>query len=237
MSGPDRLLRRARSLIARPGAWIEARGLGYVLRPSEDRRIRVLLSFDEAVFRALAADPGLAARRGGWCARRSEGDRPSPEPGRPGLLPGERMLMRPDGRLEARAVNLGESPIAWLARRSDADGRPFLTPAQVAAGERLRAEAETALKGASVTMRWDALPRSGGGSAARVEPSDRALSAARRVEAALAACGARRAMVERICIHGTSLQLAERGLGLKRREGKLMLTAGLDLLARHYRIG
>lgn len=229
---------RARTLLARPGSWIEASGTGYALRLAPDRRSRVHLTLDEAAFRELIAAPGLVMRPdGGWTLRRTTRSPAMPEPGRPGQIIAERPVMQPDGCLSARPANLGESPLAWLARRRDADGRPFLTPAQLAAGERLRAEAETALKGPSVTMRWDALPHAGGGSAARVEPSDRALSAARRVETALAACGLRRQMVEQICIHCTSLQLAERGLGLKKREGKRLLIAGLDLLARHYRIG
>lgn len=228
---------RARILLARPGSWLEAAGAGYALRLAPDRRSRVHLTLDEGAFRDLIATPGLVARReGGWTLRRASSPRTAPEPGRPGMIIGERAVMQPDGRLSPRPANLGESPLAWLARRKDADGKPFLTPAQLAAGERLRAEAETALKGPSTTMRWDALPRSGAGSAARVEPSDYALGAARRVEAALVACGVRRAMVERICIHGTSLQLAERGLGLKKREGKRLLIAGLDLLVRHYRL-
>jgi DNA-directed RNA polymerase specialized sigma24 family protein len=85
-------------------------------------------------------------------------------------------------------------------------------------------------------MRWDALPtsRSGGG-AKRVEPGDRALSASARVQAALDACGPRlRAMVEQVCIHGTSLQLAEQALSLRRRQGKTLLKQGLQALAEHY---
>lgn len=229
---------RARILLARPGAWLAATGADYALRLSPQRGARVHLTLDEAAFRALIAAPGLLVRpEGGWTLGRLPVASPAPEPGRPGLIMGERPVMQPDGRPLSRPANLGESPLAWLARRKDADGKPFLTAAQTAAGERLRAEAEAALKGPSVTMRWDALPRSGAGSAARVEPSDRALSAARRVETALAACGVRRAIVEQICIHGTSLQLAERGLCLRRREGKRVLIAGLDLLAQHYRIG
>ena len=229
---------RARTLLSRPGTWLAASGAGYALRLTPHRGARVHLTLDEAAFRDLIAAPGLVVRPGGgWILRRPPADSALPEPGRPGLIAGERPVMQPDGRLSPRPANLGESPLAWLARRRGADGRPFLTPAQTAAGERLRAEAEAALKGPSVTMRWDALPRAGGGSAARIEPSDRALSAARRVEKALAACGLRRAIVEQICIHGTSLQLVERGLGLRRREGKRLLIAGLDLLAQHYRIG
>lgn len=232
----DRRLPRIRGLLARPGAWVDQVEDDYALRLGPTRRDRVHLTFDEAAFRALIAAPGLAVRPGGgWTMRMVKAAADGPAPGRPGVIEGERALMEADGRVTARRANLGESPIAWLARRQDAAGRPWLSPAQVAAGERLRAEAETALRGPSLTMRWDALPRSGGGSSARVEPTDRALSAAARVEAALTACGPRlRRIVEQICIHGSSLKLAEEGLGLRRRQGKILLKQGLQALATHY---
>jgi len=243
MSLPQkRMLERARSLLDRPGAWLDQSGGAYPLRLGGDRRGRVVLTLDEAAFRALVERPGLRRRDGGgWLPRptpaRNTSLSPS-SPGRPGVIEGERPVMEPDGRLTTRRANLGESPVAWLARRKDASGRPWLTPAEVAAGERLRADGEIALSGPSLTMRWDALPRSGGGSSARVEPGDRALSASARVEAALSACGPRlRALVERVCIHGTSLQLAEQDLSLRRRQGKTVLKQGLQALADHYRIG
>lgn len=240
----SRMLERARSLLDRPGAWLDQSGGAYPLRLGGDRRGRVVLTLDEAAFRALIERPGLRRRDGGgWLARpapaRHTALSPAPPPGRPGLIEGERPVMEADGRLATRRANLGESPVAWLARRKDASGRPWLSPAEVAAGERLRREAETALSGPSLTMRWDALPRTGsGGASARVEPGDRALSAAARVEAALSACGPRlRALVERVCIHGTSLQLAEQDLSLRRRQGKTVLKQGLQALAEHYGIG
>ena len=239
----SRALERARSLLDRPGAWLDQSGAAYPLRLGGDRRGRVLLTLDEAAFRALVERPGLRRREGGgWLPRPRPATNtslsPNPPPGRPGLIEGERAVMEADGRLTTRRANLGESPVAWLARRKDASGRPWLSPAEVAAGERLRAEAEIALSGPSLTMRWDALPRAGGGSSARVEPTDRALSASARVEAALTACGLRlRAMVEQVCIHGTSLQLAEEALCLRRRQGKTVLKQGLQALAEHYGIG
>lgn len=242
----SRTLERARALLDRPGAWLDQSGAAYPLRLGGDRRGRVVLTLDETAFRALVERPGLRRRDGGgWLPRPtpaantslSPGLAPSP-PGRPGLIEGERAVMEADGRLTTRRANLGESPVAWLARRKDASGRPWLTPAEVAAGERLRLDGEIALSGPSLTMRWDALPRAGGGSSARVEPSDRALSASARVEAALAACGPRlRALVERVCIHGASLQLAEQDLSLRRRQGKTVLKQGLQALAEHYGIG
>ena len=41
---------------------------------------------------------------------------------------------------EAPAINLDESPLAWLVRRKDKDGKPMLSEAEVNAGERLRAD-------------------------------------------------------------------------------------------------
>jgi hypothetical protein len=229
---------RARRMLVRPGAWIDQQDGRYLVRVGGDRRSRISLTLDEAEFRALIADPGLRTRpNGGWTAR-SVAEASGAAPGRPGLLIGEQMVMEGDGRLIARAANLGESPIAWLARRRDPSGRPWLTPAEVAAGERLRQDGESAASGPSVTMRWDALPRSGGGSAARVEPGDRAISAAARVEAALQAVSPRvRAFVIHVCLRSSSLQLAERELGLRRRQGKTLLKQGLQALAEHYGIG
>ena len=230
---------RVRRLLEQPGAWLEAAPGGYAVRRSGDRRSRVALVISEAEFRALIADPGLRPREGGGWSPRRPGPRPpdAPPPGRPGVVPGERLVAEVDGRLTSRPANLGGSAIAWLAARRNARGESFLAPAEVAAAERLSFDAETALRGPSLTMRWDALPRSGGGSAARAEPGDRALAAARRVEEALAACGPARALIEHICIRASALQAAEQDLGLKRREGKALLREGLRALAVHYRIG
>jgi hypothetical protein len=235
----SRTVERARRLLERPGAWLATEGGGYALRLGPDRRARVNLTLSEAEFRALVERPGLRGRaEGGWTMRPASPDKDGPAPGRPGVIEGCRTLVQADGRLVAQPANLGESPVAWLARRKDASGRPWLTPAEAAAGERLRADAERAATGSSLTMRWDALPRAAAGTAARVEPSDRVLSAARRVENALIAVGPRlRPIVSRICVHGDSLKLAETGLGLRRRQGKTLLKQGLQALAEHYGIG
>ncbi len=230
---------RARRLLARRGGWLEAVPDGYGVRPGGDRRSRIVLVLDEADFRRLVETPGLRRRPGGgWVARTAPPDRSeAPEPGRPGLIEGARTVMETDGRPVQRRANLGQSAVAWLAQRRDADGKPWLEAAQVAAAARLGLDAEMAARGPSLTLRWDALPRAGGGSAVRAEPGDPAMAAGRRVEAALAACGNARAMVEAICLRSTALQAAERDLGLRRREGKRMLQAGLAAVALHYRIG
>jgi hypothetical protein len=229
---------RARRMLARPGAWIDHQDGRYPVRVGGDRRSRISLTLGETDFLALVAEPGLKVRaNGGWTARPTP--RPDgPAPGRPGQVLGEQAVIEDDGRLVLRPANLGESPIAWLARRRDASGRPWLTSAEIAAGERLRRDGEQAASGPSLTMRWDALPRSGAGSAARVEPSDRALSAAARVEAALQSISPRvRGFVVLVCLRSSSLQLAERELGLRRRQGKTLLKQGLQALAEHYGLG
>lgn len=233
-------LARARRILARTNSWIEAVEGGYALRAGSDRRARVVLTVDETVFRDLVETLGLRARpSGGWMARRDGGERPTPEPGRPGVIEGERTVMDADGREARRRANLAQHPVDWLARRRGPDGRPWLGPAEVAAARRLALEAETALKGPSLTMRWDALPRAGAGGGptrGRREPTGPALFAAVRVEAALAACGPARAMVEQVCVRATALQAAEQAMGLRRRTGKALLRQGLEALARHYRL-
>ena len=230
---------RARRVLARRGGWIEPVPGGYGLRPAGDRRGRVVQIVDEAGFRELVDSPGLRRRHGGgWVARTTAPDREvTPEPGRPGLIEGSRSVMLDDGKPAQRRANLGQSAVAWLAQRKTADGQPWLGAAHVAAAARLGLDAEMAACGPSLTLRWDALPRAGGGSAARSEPGDPAMAAARRVEAALFACGPARPMIEAICIRASALQAAERDLGLRRREGKLLLLQGLGALAAHYRIG
>ena len=238
MSG-DHGLERARRLLALPTGWLETAGAGYALRTGRDRRARVMLTLDEADFRALIAEPGLKPRPGGgWIARQAAGAAtPAPGPGCPGVIEGRRTLMSPQGRPVEHRANVATSTVAWLAGRADADGRPWLSRAEVAAAEQLGREAEAALSGPGITMRWDALPRAGaGGGAHRSPPGDRAMAAARRMEAALSACGPARTMVEQVCLRATPLQAAEQSLGLRRRTGKALLKQGLFALARHYRL-
>ena len=234
----DEPLMRVRRMLAR-GGWIEATPEGYGVRNGGDRRRRILLTLGESGFRRLIADPGLRPRPGGgWSARPAYDQAEPPPPGRPGRIDGERTVMEGDGRATGRRANLGQSAIAWLAHRAGPDGRPWLQAAQIAAAVRLAADAEAASRGPSLTMRWDALPRAGsGGSAARAEPGDAAMAAAARVAAALKACGSAASLVEAICIRASALQAAERDLGLRRREGRRLLEAGLAALAAHYRLG
>lgn len=234
---PD--LRRARGLLARPGAWIDQRQDGaYPVRLSPDRRGRVVMRLDEAALTLLIARPGLRPRPGGGWIASAERVSPPDQAGRPGVIDGHRMVILPDGRSVERRANLGQCPLVWLSRRCDPHGRPYINPVERAAGERLRQDAERVMRGRSVTMRWDALPRASAGSTRCADPGASGLSASRRVALALASVTpAARGLVERVCLGHSGLQAAEAELGLRRREGRLLLKRGLAELARHYRIG
>jgi hypothetical protein len=225
----ERLAARAERLLRRPGALIEVLGLGYVVRFAPRRR--AMLTVDEAAFRALARDGALAARReGGWRLIKPMAP-PMPPPGRPGVIEGERVVIEGSGEHVVLKANLGESPLAWLARRGG------LEPVEVAAGERLREDFQRAGSVGRLTMDWDAQPRSTGGGGPRLDPALRARVAKDRIAAALAEVGpGLREMLERVCLAETALQVAERELALPRRSGKTVLKLALQRLAVHYRM-
>lgn len=228
---------RALRALARPGAWLDAAGEGaYAVRLSHDRRRRPALHIDEPTFAALARDPGLRTRsEGGWRLARLPVSPPSPPPGRPSLIEGRRLITDPDGRRVERTANLGESPIAWLARRRDSRGEAWLTLVEVAAAENLRDDFVIAGTVGRLTMAWDAGPRARGGRGPGVEPAEKARAAKDRIARAMAEVGpGLREILEHVCFAGTALDAAERSLGLPRRSGKAVLKLALGRLAHHY---
>src|SRR5690606_1423170 len=100
-----RLAVRAAELLARPGAWLEADGDGWVVRLGGDRRRRPALRLGEAAHTALVAAYGLARRAGGgWrLARGADAGVPA---ARPGVIPGAREVVEADGLRVLRAANL-----------------------------------------------------------------------------------------------------------------------------------
>lgn len=140
------------------------------------------------------------------------------------------------GRRSGRSVtvNLAESPLTWLRARGYLDARQF------EAGERLRADYETAALGPRVTMRWDAGPRTGGrrGPPETLDPTLAQIAARRRFDAAVAAPGPGLSdILWRVVCAGEGLAMAEKTLGWPSRAGKLVLTFALDRVADHYRLG
>lgn len=126
-------------------------------------------------------------------------------------------------------VNLAESPLAWLARRG------HISPAQLLASERLRADFHHAQLGPRVTMRWDPLPARAGGQGGAPDPSGGQIAAKHRFEAGVAACGPGLSDIAwRVICQGEGLEAAERALGWPVRAGKLVLQLALDRLVSHY---
>ena len=142
-------------------------------------------------------------------------------------------IPQPSGARRGRTVtvNLAESPLGWLRARGHVDAR------QYEAGERLRADWETAQLAPRVTMRWDAAATPGGSGAPGIDPTTAQLGAKRRFEAAVAAAGPGLSdMLWRVACAGEGLEAAERALGWPKRSGKLVLGLALDRVAAHYGI-
>lgn len=142
----------------------------------------------------------------------------------------------PDGRASRRrsvTVNVAESPLSWLKARG------LISERQFAAGERLRADYETASLGPSVTMRWDATPSGRGRRAApeALDPTLAQLAAKRRFDAAMAAAGPGLSdVLWRVVCAGEGLPAAEKTLGWPARAGKLVLGLALNRVAEWMRL-
>ena len=125
-------------------------------------------------------------------------------------------------------VNLAESPLTWLHARG------HLSDAEFLAGERLRADWETAQLAPGVTMRWDPVG-TGRGNDGGLTPGERQLAARARFDAAVAAAGTGLAdVLWRVVCAGESLPDAERALAWPARSGKLVLRLALDRVADFY---
>lgn len=128
-------------------------------------------------------------------------------------------------------VNLGESPLGWLHARGHLSDRQF------AAGERLRADWETAQLAPNITMRWDPVRVKGTGGDRGLSQSERQLAARQRFDAAAQAAGPGLAdVLWRVVCAGESLPDAEKSLEWPVRSGKLVLKLALDRVADYYRV-
>lgn len=139
----------------------------------------------------------------------------------------------------APLVNPLESPLAWLRRRKDKDGRPLISAAEFEAGERLRADFTFGQLAPSVTQRWspvggsDGRPRAAAGGV--LDLADNTLAARERVHRALAAVGPELSgILIDVCCHLRGLEDAERAQGWPLRSAKVVLQLSLQRLARHY---
>ena len=131
-----------------------------------------------------------------------------------------------DGRLQAVVINTAENPVTWLMARG------LISVRQFEAGERLRADYETAALGQRVTMRWETRID---GKASGLDPTTAQIAAKRRFDGANSALGAGLSDIAwRVICNGEGLAAAERGLGWPARSGKLVLGFALERLADHF---
>jgi hypothetical protein len=146
-------------------------------------------------------------------------------------------VAEPGARPRKMRVNLAESPLAVLGRRKGSDGKPFLTPDLVQAGERLREDFERAQMGPRVGQNWDRFLTGGdrGGFLSDSGLAEGPREARRRVSDALDDLGPGLSdVVLRVCCFLEGLESAEKRLGWSARSGKVVLKIGLQRLLRHY---
>ena len=152
-------------------------------------------------------------------------------------LAGERRVANPvTGEIETIRVNLGESPLGWLARRKDAKGVGLLTSEEVEAGERLREDFEMAQIGPKIAQDWSRFlaPVDGPSGPGRI-PSEGPMFARERFGKAAAALGPGLADAAiRICCFHEGLEATERRMGWSARSAKVVLKLALQRLVEHY---
>lgn len=139
----------------------------------------------------------------------------------------------------APSIDLKESPLAWLARRQRATGEPLISPAQLAAGERFRADFWFAGLSPRVTSSWSANGSAGrsrkSGGYCPAEQTDAMIGARERVRRALEAVGPELSgILIDVCGHLKGLEQAERDADWPKRTAKVVLDLALNSLARHY---
>ncbi len=151
-------------------------------------------------------------------------------------IPGARAMVE-DGKVVEQQVNLGETPLGWLARRKGSDGKSFLAPEEFAAGERLREDFERAQMGPRVAQDWSRFltPRDASSSGAGRSPSEGPTEARRKLAEALEALGpGLNDVALRACCFLEGLEATERRMGWSARSGKVVLKIALQRLAEHY---
>lgn len=144
-----------------------------------------------------------------------------------------------DGKDICLDVNEGETPLGWLRRRRGSNGRPLVSAAQFAAGEKLRRDFTLAHMTPRVTTDWSMAM--GTNASSRAAPRDRAeipemvIAARQRVGQAMASVGpGLNDALLMVCCHLEGLEEAERKFGWPQRSGKVVLLLALDRLVAHY---
>jgi len=142
-----------------------------------------------------------------------------------------------DAGAHSVVVNHDESPLAWLRRRRDRDGRPMVDAPSFAAGERLRSDFTRGQMMPRVTANWTAAVavsgRAGGNAAGDL--TEVAIAARHRVERAVEAVGPELAgVLIDFCCFLKGLEAIEAERRWPPRSAKVALKIALAALARHY---
>jgi hypothetical protein len=158
-----------------------------------------------------------------------------------GTATGSRDRAYPIARGERPRISRDESPLAWLRRRSDKQGRPLISSHEFEAGERLRRDFWFAQMTPRVTASWSktapARRNRRAAPSAGQDLADHVIAARERVRMALAAVGPELAgVLIDVCCHLQGLEHTERAAGWPQRAGKVILQLALQRLARHYGI-
>jgi hypothetical protein len=212
-----------RNAFARPIATIAvgllayARRQGWLEEAEDGARLRLTSAGARALRRARSG-AGSEPSRG---LHKESGATPA---GRPAVAPG-------GGRQD--------SPLQWLRRRKDKDGRPLISEAQFTAGERLATDYWRAQLTQRVTADWSATATSRrerrGVPGAGMELADSVVAARERVARALRAVGPELASVlVDVCCLEMGLQAAGRENAWPQRTTRIVLDLALKSLARHY---
>jgi hypothetical protein len=219
----------------------------YGVFPQGDRRRRPIARLPrDCVVRLISTGALRPVRENDTVALTDEGralvrrlDRAAPDSFRAQHMDLAPQVKQDDGDEDVPCqVNLAESPLAWLARRTGRNGDPLISSRELMAGERLRADFHRARFIGRVTSDWTAPPR---GSSARgpgrgqLEPAEAVIAARDRIARAMRDVGpALDRLLSAVCLEGRGLDDVERGFGWPRRSGKVVLKIALARLADHY---
>lgn len=165
-------------------------------------------------------------------------EEPSPFTTQHQLCGARRIANIQTGEIETVSVNLGESPLGWLAKRKNAKGEALLTADEVEAGERLREDFEMAQVGPKVGQDWSRFLTGGGKpTGSGRAPSEGPMFARERVAKAVDTLGPGLSDVAlRVCCFLEGLEATEKRMGWAARSGKVVLKLALQRLVGHYGI-
>lgn len=142
-----------------------------------------------------------------------------------------------DGEVQQVALDERESPLLWLHRRPGKDGRPQISAAEFAAGERFRADLTLAQMLPRITVNWDAGLAAGTHAPGRgpAEASDSSLAARQRVRHACKRLGPELSgLAIDVCGFLKGLDQVECERRWPARSAKVVLRLALSALAEHY---